>query len=299
MLDWDDLRTFLAVSRHGNLSAAARATGVTQTTMGRRLETLHERVGVALLQRTPSGFVLTPAGERVLGNAERMEAEALAAERAVTGEDIRLEGLVRVTCVEAFGAQILAPMLAALQDQQPRIVVELDSDNRSLSLSRREADIAIRLARFEQHEAVVKKVGDMSFGIYASFAYLERAGLPDFSRGAGGHRTITLQEDMLSLPEAKWFADVTHAALPSMRSNSRYAQREAALSGSGLACLPRYLADGIQGLERIRPPNPAPQREIWLGVHRDTRHTARIRAVIDHLGDGLKREQKRLTPTEN
>src|SRR3954454_19315597 len=106
MLDRDDLRSFLAIARHGNLSAAARALKVTQTTMGRRLEALHERSGARLLQKTPTGFVLTAAGELVLGAVERMEAEALAVERTISGEDVRLAGRVRIATVEAFGARM-------------------------------------------------------------------------------------------------------------------------------------------------------------------------------------------------
>jgi DNA-binding transcriptional LysR family regulator len=107
MLPWDDLQSFLAIARHGTLSAAARALGVTQTTMGRRLTAMEGRAGARLLSRTPGGFVLTPAGEAVMGNVERIEAEALAVERRITGRDIRLEGVVRVTSVEILAVDVL------------------------------------------------------------------------------------------------------------------------------------------------------------------------------------------------
>ena len=99
-MDWDDLRTFLAIARHGTLSAAARALGVTQPTMGRRLTAMESRTGARLLQRLPGGYALTPLGETVLGNAERVEAEVLAAERTITGKDVAIEGLVRLTTVD-------------------------------------------------------------------------------------------------------------------------------------------------------------------------------------------------------
>jgi len=296
MLDWDDLHSFLTIARHGTLSAAARALGVTQTTMGRRLEALQGRAGVKLLNRTPGGFVLTTAGERVLANVERMEAEALAVERAVTGEDARLEGEVRITTVEALAAHLLVPALGPLAARYPAITVEIDVDTRSLSLSRREADIAVRLAAFEQHDAIVRKVGTMLFGVYASPAYLADRGATKLAEGAPGHRVITLQENLLQTPEGRWFARVTDRASVALRTNSRDGQLAAAVAGLGLACLPRYLADPVADLVRVELGEQAPLRDIWLGVHRDTRWTPRIRAVLDHLGQIFADQQPRLAP---
>jgi DNA-binding transcriptional LysR family regulator len=295
MLEWDDLRSFLAIARHGNLSAAARALKVTQTTMGRRLEALHAKAGARLLQRTPSGFVLTAAGERVMANVERMEAEALSIERAITGEDARIAGQVRITTVESFGARILTPLLKPLLDRQPELEIELITDTRSFSLSRREADVALRLAEFEQHEAVVRRVGDMAFGLYASPDYLSVHGRPDLQAGSPGHRCVTLQEDLALLPEARRLAEVTREGQVSLRANSREAQLQATMAGFGLAILPCYLALG-QGLVELPLPTGRLMRGIWLGVHRDTRHMPRIRLVLDQLGEGLHERAAILNP---
>lgn len=296
MLDWDDLHSFLAITRHGNLSAAARALKVTQTTMGRRLDALHARAGVKLLERTPSGYVLTSAGERVLANVERMEAEAFSVERAITGEDARLEGEVRIATVEALAAHILIPSLGDFAARYPGIAVEVDVDTRSLSLSRREADVAVRLAAFEQHEAIVRKAGEMAFGVYAAESYLAAHGVPDLAGGAPGHRAIALQGTLLATPEGKWFAAATAKAHVALRTNSRDGQLAAARAGMGLACLPRYLGDGVAGLAHLAEAAP-PHRDIWIGVHRDTRWTPRIRAVLDHLATTLEAARPRLMPT--
>ncbi len=296
MLDWDDLRTFLAVTRHGNLSAAARALKVTQTTMGRRLEALHQRAGTRLLQKTPGGFVLTSSGERVVGNVERMEVEALAIECAITGQDAKLEGEVRITTVEAFGARVLVPLFAELRLRQPQLAIELITDTRALSLSRREADVALRLAEFEQHEAVVRRVGDMAFAVYGGQAYLETHGQPDFSEGAPGHCVVTLQDDLALLPEALWLGGLTQRATVVLRSNSRDAHVQAVKAGYGVACLPCYLADEEPDLVQLGVPTKRVVRGIWMGVHRDTRHVPRIRLVLEHLSEGLKRLAPRLNP---
>ncbi|WP_336802066.1 LysR family transcriptional regulator [Kaistia sp. MMO-174] len=297
-MDWEDLKTFLAIAREGNLSAGARALGVSQTTMGRRLEALHERIGAKLLQRTPAGFVLTSAGEAILPTVERMEAEALAIERTIGGEDIRLEGLVRITTVEAFGSEMIAPALAQLQERFPGIAVELITDNRALSLARREADIAIRLATFEQHRAVVQRVADMAFGLYASTRYLAERAMPDWADGAAGHRLITLQDDLANVPEALWLRATANAATPGLLADSRYVQLQACCAGLGLACLPRYLADRHANLKRLRPPTPPPARGIWLGVHEDLRRTPRIRATLDVLVAAIRAGSKSLSPAD-
>jgi len=298
MLEWDDLRSFLTIARHGNLSAAARVLKVTQTTMGRRLEALHERSGARLLQKTPNGFVLTAAGERVLGAVERMEAKALAVERAISGEDVRLEGRVRIATVEAFAARVLTPILARLHVRHSGIVVELDTDTRSVSLSRREADVAVRLAEFQLHDVVVRRAGAMAFAVYAAPGYLAARGAPDFCAGAPGHARITLQEDLLTMPEASWFTAATTSAETVFLANSRDAQLRVAQAGLGLACLPRYLADGEAGLEHLKTPEPAPSRSIWVGVHADTRHTPRIRTVLEALHDGLRAAAPSLDPAD-
>ncbi len=120
-LDWDDLRTFLMIARHHTLSGAARALGVQQPTMGRRLEAMEQRAGAKLLLRTPSGFVLTEAGEAVLGNVERIELETLAVQRRIVGRDIRLEGTVRLTVVDTLASEVLTPILAAFRESHPGV----------------------------------------------------------------------------------------------------------------------------------------------------------------------------------
>ena len=295
-MDWEDLKTFLAVARQGNLSAGARSLGVSQTTMARRLEGLHRKLGVRLLTRTPEGFRLTPAGERILPRIERMEGEALSVERAISGEDERLEGLVRITSVDAFAARILAPGLARLGVAHPGIAVELITDIRSFSLARREADIAIRLAPFEQQEAVVRRVADMAFGLYASTDYVSAVGEPDWSLQGRGHRLISVQDSLASLPEAQWLSDLAPAASTILLANSRQVQLEACSAGVGLACLPRYLADDVQDLTRVKTPTSAPERGIWIGVHQDLRDTPRIRAVLEVLGDHIAASKTRLNP---
>jgi DNA-binding transcriptional LysR family regulator len=293
MLDWDDLRSFLAVARTGTLSAAARDLGVRQSTMGRRLAALEARAGVRLLERTPRGFVVTEAGEAARAEAERMEAAALAAERAIAGRDIRLEG---------FAETLLIPALADLAQRFPGIVVELAADDRTFSLAAREADIALRLARPRGQSLVGRKLGVVRFGIYASQAYLDRHGMPIFGTETGGegHRLILMRDAAGTYPEIDHLEAIAPRAAVALRADSRPAHRAAAAAGMGIACFARHVAgrsawpDGSRGeLVRLEAP-PAPEREIWLVQHEDTRLVPRIRAVADAIAAYLPRDLARL-----
>lgn len=275
-MTWDDLRNFLAIARHGSLSAAARALGVTQPTMGRRLAAMETHQGARLLLRTPEGFVLTPLGEQVLARAERMEEEMLAAERLISGSDIHLEGTVRLTTVDTLAAQFVTPTLVKLQCQHPGIAFELVPATQSLSLSRREADIAIRMGRFEGDLIVARKIGALALSFYESRDAIS-------CLKGGQQRIVTTLEDQAHLPEAKWIAEIFPHAQISWRSNSREVQYEATCGGGGIAVLPRFRGDQDERLKRVRSDLPDIRREIWLGIHADLQKMPRMRATLDGL----------------
>ena len=280
-MDWDDLHSFLAIARARSLSGAARSLGVRQSTLSRRLAALEQRAGARLLQKTPTGYELTALGEAVLGNAERMEAEAIAIERAVLGRDISLSGVVRITTVDTLAAHLLPGVVARLRERHPGICVEVVADSRSLSLSRREADIALRLTRFEGHELVARKVGQLESGLYASEAYLAQHG--PLNADGEGHALITTLEDQAHLPEMHWLSARLPRAAIALRSNDREVHIGAARAGVGITLLSTFLATGARDLLRLAEPEPLPAREIWLGVHQDLRTMPRIRACVDAI----------------
>jgi DNA-binding transcriptional LysR family regulator len=299
MLDWDDLRFFLALARQGSLSAAARELHVAQSTVGRRLASLEASLGVRLLNRTPDGYVPTLAGQDVRDQAERLETEALALERHVGGRDTRLAGLVRVTCAETVATHILAPCFATLHRQHPDIVIELIPNPRELSLSMREADISVRLRRPDQHDLVVRRIGSMGFGLYASPDYLERHGELDVEGGCPGHRLITQLEDIQDATQTGWLTDLAPRARLAMQTSSHEAALVAAMHGGGLACLARFRADREEGLTRLAVPSPIPSAVIWLVVHRDNRQTPRIRVALTQVTEWVRRLADQLLPAED
>ncbi|UYW33509.1 LysR family transcriptional regulator [Methylorubrum extorquens] len=287
MVDWDDLRFFLTLARHGTLSAAAKVLHVSQSTVGRRLNSLEAALAVRLLNRTPDGYVLTLAGEEVRRKAERLEAEALALERDVTGRDTRLRGLVRVTCAETLAAHILAPSFAELHASHPDIMIELIPNPRELSLAMREADIALRMRQPEQHDLVVRRIGNIAFGIYATPDYLRDQGALDFEAGCAGHHLITQLDDTQEMTQSAWLTDLASRATVVLQTSSHEAAALAAASGGGLACLACFRGDGEPRLTRVPAPTAPPSADILLLVHRDNRDTPRIRVVLTHITDTI------------
>jgi DNA-binding transcriptional LysR family regulator len=280
--NWQDLRVFLSILRARSLTAAAKRLGVNQSTVSRRLHSLEEMVGERLLDRAPSGYRLTAAGEQVLPAAERLEADALAMERTLSGLHVQAEGTVRVTATEGIGAFLVAPALPELHRAHPRIEVELVLDHRTLSLSRREADLALRLSRPEQPGLVARLLGRIAYELYAAPRYLEERGRPAASGDLSGHDVLGFDETLTTIPESRWLTHHGRKATLVLRSNSGVALLQATLAGLGMALLPCYLADAA-GLVRVLPRSIGLRRELWLAVHADLQHTARIRAVIEFL----------------
>ncbi|MCW6513053.1 LysR family transcriptional regulator [Lichenifustis flavocetrariae] len=299
MLDWDDLRFYLAIARTGSLSGASKHLHVAQSTVGRRLASLEVSLGVRLLNRTPEGYLPTPAGDDVRKQAELVEREALALERQVVGRDQRMAGHVRVTCAETIASNLLAPCLGTLPDVHPDIMVELIPNPRELSLSMREADISVRLRQPAQHDLVVSRIGTLAFGLYASPGYLERHGECDYDAGCAGHRLITQLEGIQDATQTDWLAELAPRARIAMQTSSHAAALAAAKQGGGLASLVRFCADDDPGLVRLKtPPLPSmvPSTGIWQVVHKDNRDTPRIRAALDHITKWVRQRGDELNP---
>jgi DNA-binding transcriptional LysR family regulator len=296
MLHWDDLRFVLAVARAGSLSAAARALAVTQPTVGRRIDAFERSVGARLFLRRPSGYALTAAGRAVLGHAERMEHEALGAERQVTGRDAGVRGAVRITASEWLVVRVLGPAVAGLCARHPGLTLDLIADPRHLNLARREADLALRPRPFEHQAIHQRKLARIELGLYASPDYLSAHGAPDLAAGCAGHALIVMHDEVGDVARP-WLQAVAAGARTAVRTNGREAMVTLARAGIGLVCLPRILGDAEAGLRRIPVSRPPPDRVLWLGVHRDARTIPRVRAVIELLVDEFRRLQPAFSPS--
>jgi DNA-binding transcriptional LysR family regulator len=288
MLDWDDLRYFLAIHRGGTLARAASVLGINATTVGRRLSTLEERVNARLFDRTPEGYALSAAGRDLLQHAERMEYEALALERAVLGADQRLAGSVRVTATEMIATRFIMPQLPRFRARQPEIAIELECSNRNVSLTRREADIALRLARPREERVVTRRLTDIPLALYAAPHYLEARGRPeDPDRSLHGHDVLLFADARAFRVENQWLEPRMQGARIALRSDSVSSLFAAAMAGTGIALLPRAAADLEPGLTRLATASAPEPREIWQTVHEDLQKSARVRVVLDFLGEIL------------
>lgn len=293
MDDWNDLRLVLKVQRAGSLTAAARDLGVDHSTAFRRLKALEARVGVRLFERLPGGaYQATSAGARMAAGAERMEDEALALDRALTGRDHRLSGRLRVTSSETLAYSRLMAHLAAFRCAQPGIVIELAVDNRVFSLSRREADIALRPVRPKEADLWGRKLADVAWALYGAPAYIGAKGGPIARPDRlAGHALIGWEETVSGIEAADWLARAAPPEAFVYRTSSPLNQLVAASVGMGLALLPCYLADGHAQLMRAWPEPVELRGELWIVTHADLKATARVRAFFDHVGEGLAREQ--------
>jgi DNA-binding transcriptional LysR family regulator len=275
-MEWSDIRVFLAIAREGTLGAAARKLALTQPTMGRRLNTLETAVGHKLFQRTADGFVLTDEGSSMLAHAERMEEEAHAIQRQLAGHAHQLEGGLKITSSDWFGTHVLAPVLAEFAIQQPGITVELITEARFLSLSRREADLAFRISPFKEPDVVSRKLLHMKYGVFARKG-IERP-LSDDGRGVS---LIALESGFAGTPDDSWLQTMLPKANIVFRSNSRDVQAKMCEQGVGISVLPLPLGDKLVDVERLDLGKEPPGRDTWVGYHRDLRRLARLRALLD------------------
>ncbi|PWC44792.1 LysR family transcriptional regulator [Azospirillum sp. TSO22-1] len=291
MLDWDDLRIVLAVARAGGIGGAAGTLGVNQSTVFRRLNALEESLGVRLFERLPGGYRATPAGEDMVGTAERMEEEVLSLARSLTGRDERLCGHLRVTASESLAHRPLVRHLAAFRAAHPGITLEVIVDNRTLALSRRESDIALRATRPAEGDLYGRKLADVAWTVYGAPAYLDRAGSPAAPEDLADHALVGWDAGSPPLKAAEWLRALAPDTAVVYRANSTLNQATACAAGLGLAVLPCFLGDAEPGLERVFAPIPALTRELWLVTHQDLKRTARVRAFLDVVGNGLARDR--------
>ena len=297
MDNWNDLKLVLAIHRAGTLVGGAVALAVNHSTAFRRLNALEERVGTRLFERLPGGtYVATPEGERFSATAERVEAETLALGRDVAGRDTRLTGSLRVTSSETLAYAVLTEQLARFRAAHPGIVVELVVDNRVLSLSRREADVALRVTRPREPDLFGRKLADIGWTIYATPSLLERDGpLAD----PGTRDFIAWGADVTGIAAADWLNERVPSDRVVYRASSLINQFSAARAGVGFVLLPCYLGDLDPALIRAWPdPIPELSRELWIVTHADLRHPL-VQSFVLSVDDGSKARQTATFKTFN
>lgn len=283
MLNWDDFRIFLAVQRAGGLVGAARRLGVDHTTIARRLSALEARLGAQLVDRSPRGARLTEAGRALLGHAERIEAEAVAAGAEVGAIRAEVAGAVRLATPEAFGTWLVAPNVGRLRKAHPALQIELVPEARRVSLTKREADVAVTLARPLQGRLVARKLADYRLGLYAARSYLDAEGPVEDLRDLPSRPLVWYIDELIDVPELRFFDEVAAGAQTVFRSSSIAAQQAAVASGLGFGLLHAFAADTDPRLVRVLPEVVDVERSYWLVMHPEERALPRIRVVVEFL----------------
>jgi len=287
---WDLYRSFLAVAGEGSLSAAARMLGMTQPSLGRHVRQLEATLGVALFTRSPQGLVLTEVGAELAEHARGMAAASAALRRAASGSRQEVRGVVRITCSEVIGGEVLPAMLADLRRQQPGIVVELSLSDATEDLLRKDADIAVRMLRPSQAALVAQRVGSIGIGLYAHRRYLKTHGTPQTLAELQEHALIGFDRETPALramrgrvPGGEVYAR-EHFAL---RTDSPLAQLAALRAGYGIGACQRALARRERQLVPVLPEAFGLALDTWLVMHEDQRTNRRVRLVYDYLLEAL------------
>jgi len=286
-MDWNDLKLVLAICRTGTLSGAARALGVNHSTVFRRINAIERDLEVRLFDRQPNGYVMTEAGEAVQRAAEEVDDKINELSRGLLGRDLRLEGKLRITSPDGVAIRVLTPLLGAFSAAHPGIGIDLNTTSDPLRLSRREADVAVRVTKKPPDDLIGRRICKFRFALYASSRYLARHADADLE----DYEWILTEESFEQLPPQLWKKRDRSSARILFTSNNIMVTIAAVRSGLGVAPLPCFLGDGERDLIRVGDPLEALTMDLWILTHPDLRNTARVKALLRYLGDALAEQQ--------
>lgn len=289
---WDDLRTVLAIARSGSLSGAARALGVSHATVFRRLGATEKRLGIRLFERGRSGYTPTPAGEDVADAARRIESEVTGMERRVAGRDLLPSGTLRVTTTDTLLHGLLSPIFADFCRSYPEINLEVAVSNVLFSLSKREADIAVRPTSSPPEKLVGRRIGSITQAVYGSNSGCSCSpDRPELDAVAW----VGPDERMAYLPLESWMKARELDSRCRYRVDTLHGMQAGVRDGLGVAVLPCYLADDDERLVRLSEPIPELATDLWLLTHTDLRNVARIRAFMDFVAAAVRNREDLLS----
>ncbi len=277
-MNWDDMRFFLAIARKNSLSGAARRLNVSQPTVSRRLASMEKQFGVRLFDRTMAGFELSAAGADILETARHVEDELNSIDRKIFGRDWRLSGKLRVTCTEVMANLYLAPHLAGFLKEHPDIDLSIVCTFQHLSLSRREADVAIRVTNTPPDTLTGRRVVKAAMAVYDARS---QARIDEKNDGLSAREWIGWQDDAYN---RKFITNPYPGAVIRHRVDDLQTMQAMVRAGMGVAILPVYMADPDPSIRRIvDEPISKIAPDIWVLTHPDARRMARVRIFADFI----------------
>ena len=296
--DWNDLKYFLTIARAGKLTTAARQLDVDHTTVSRRIGALEDNLRATLFERSPQGYKLTQAGERLMAYAESIETAAHQAASDVGEADLDLTGSIRIGAPDGFGSIFLAPRLWTLCRKHPGLDVDLVAMPRVFSLSKREADMAIVLTRPSAGRLKARKLTDYALGLFATADYLARR--PPIAKPADlkQHRLIGYIEDLIFTPELDYLPLIEKDLKANFASTNLIAQLNATRAGAGICVLPHFITAGMSDLVPVLPADVRIVRTFWLITHADLAPMHRIRVTSDFIAEEVQKARALFLPDQ-
>lgn len=283
--DWNQVRAFLATAEEGSLSAAARALGQTQPTLGRQVAGLEQTLGVTLFERVGRGLQLTPSGRELLGHVREMGEAAARVSLSASGQSTQIVGTVRITASDVMATHILPPIVLRLRELAPLLELDIVAANDIQNIIQREADIAIRHVRPEQSHLIARLVQDATAHFYAATSYLDRVGRPSDRSDLSSHQFVSFGDaDEMIRYLVPYGLDLT-------RDNFRVGSKSGVVSwelvrqGLGISLMSDEVAQMTKGVERVLPQMEPIVFPVWLVTHRELHTSPRIRLVYDTLAD--------------
>lgn len=283
MFDWEDLRYFVVFAREKSLSAAARHLKVDHATIARRIATLENSLNLKLVDRRPRAYVLTDNGQRIAALGAKMEDQAFGVGRAAMAGQLDLTGEVSISAPPTMANALIAPHLGKFRQQFPGIYIRLIGETRISSLLHRESDIAVRMVQPTENSLVARKIGTMSFSMYASPHYLATTSPENYT-------FIAFDRSMENLAQQQWLKAYAANRPIVLRTYDLETQRIAAVQGLGIAALPYYVANRKPSLQRLDIDSNMLTNDIWLVVHDDLRNVPAVRAVMGFLAECFRIE---------
>ena len=290
MLSWDDFRYVKAISDTRSLAGAAELLGVNHSTVFRRLGQIEQQLGSRLFERGRAGYAPTACGEQMVELAESMGDDIISFERAVTGQDLRPSGELRITTSDVLLLHFLGDVLIGFRRAYPEIVLDVVVSNQRLNLSKRDADVAVRATYQNPDPLSGSKVAQIAWAVFGPAALATEPFNPTID--ARRHDWVAFADPVAIAKAVRWLREHAGEKRIVYKINTMIGLAEAAAGGVGLALLPCYVGSAVAGLAQLGPPLPELEGELWLLTHPDLRNTARVRAFLDYCTEAIARRRR-------
>lgn len=298
LMNWDDIRFFLTLSRTNTFLAASKELQVTHSTVSRRIGALEEALDTRLFHRSERGCRLTPAGEKLIPYAEKLESTFINMEEHVSGKNSQLSGSVRISAPDGIGNSLLAPWLSEFQHKHPGLQVELTAEPAYYSLSKREIDILVTVQKPTVGNVLIRRLTKYRLGLFATAAYLESSPPIRTREDLKSHRMIGYIDELLFDHELRFMDEILPGLTTNFRCSTVVAQLNATLAGAGIGTIPFFMAHGLDSLVQVLP-DLSIERGYWLQLNPESKRLARVRSAIDFLVEKVAENETLLLGPES